>query len=204
MSNNTNTGSRTLFIIALLITTVVSYIAGCARGEKTGYQNSTTDTVTVTDSTLKLQYDSTAKVMSTGHVPDTVYLTGEPVFIPAHVDTAATLYNYYARWVNIDSMRNNELAIYITDTISRNRVLKRNLNYKILRPDSIITITTTQTITTKEAASGLYVGAQVGANGSNLLLAPHLLYTTKNKWAFSLGVSLNQGYPIVGIYYKIK
>lgn len=195
-----------IIFILMLIPSIVGFYAGYEFKSHGKPTNTQADTVIVTDSTLKLKYDSALQVINT-QGPDTFWKIAPPVNYPTQkVDTAFILQNYNTWYVYTDSVRNKDLALSIIDTVTANKIIGRKLSYKILRPDSIITIETTKTIT-KEVARGtnnLFVGTQVGVNGSNMLLAPHVLYTTKNKLAFSLGYELYQHTPTIGIYYKIK
>ena len=193
-----------IIFILMLIPSIVGFYAGYEFKSHGKPTNSQADTVIVTDSTLKLKYDSALQVINT-QGPDTFWKIAPPVNYPFQkVDTAFILQNYNTWYVYTDSVRNKELALSIIDTVTANKIIGRKLSYKILRPDSIIKVETTKTITNKEVASGLFVGTQVGAVGSNMLIAPHLLYVTKKKLAFSLGYELYQHTPTIGIYYKIK
>lgn len=193
-----------IIFILMLIPSMVGFYAGYEFKKNHTPPNYQTDTVTVVDSTILLKYDSALQVINT-QGPDTFWKITPPVNYPTPiVDTAFILKNYNAWFVYADSVRNKEIALSIIDTVTANKIIGRKLSYKILRPDSIITVETTKTITNKEVASGLFVGTQVGAIGSNMLVAPHLLYVTKKKLAFSLGYELVNKTPTAGIYYKIK
>ena len=70
------------------------------------------------------------------------------------LDTAYIVQDYTTSKVYIDVVRNDTLAITITDTISRNAIQGRSVAYVLRLP----TKTITNTITTTRAVSGLYIG----------------------------------------------
>jgi hypothetical protein len=69
-------------------------------------------------------------------------------------DTAYIMQDYTTSKVYSDVVRNDTLAITITDTISRNAIQGRSVAYVLRLP----TKTITNTITTTRAVSGLYIG----------------------------------------------
>lgn len=193
-----------IIFILMLIPSMVGFYAGYEFKKNHNPPTYLTDTVTVTDTTLRLKYDSALQVINTNGLPQLIKI----IEVINHTDSTQSTNQQINKSTNLyvyaDSVRNKDLALYIFDTITANKIIGRGINYKILRPDSIITIETTNTITKEVARGKLFVGTQFGVNGSNMLLAPHVLYTTKNKLAFSLGYELIKKVPTVGIYYKIK
>ncbi|CAB4219502.1 hypothetical protein UFOVP1615_6 [uncultured Caudovirales phage] len=69
-------------------------------------------------------------------------------------DTAYIMQDYTTSKVYSDVVRNDTLAITITDTISRNAIQGRSVAYVLRLP----TKTITNTITTTKHVSGLYIG----------------------------------------------
>ena len=195
-----------IIIILMMLPALAAFVVGYNFKKGIAPGEVRIDTVTVTDTTLQLKYDSALQVINTNSLPQLIKI----IEVINHTDSTQSINQQINKSTNLyvyaDSVRNKDLALYIVDTVTANKIIGRKLSYKILRPDSIITIETTNNIT-KEVARGtnnLFVGTQVGVNGSNMLLAPHVLYTTKKKLAFSLGYELYQHTPTIGIYYKIK
>jgi hypothetical protein len=110
-----------MFVISL----AVMFFMDTCRSPKT-----ITETVTIThDTTL---YDTTyvpvpydSLILLPG---DTVFLVGDTVFIPEDVDTAAILNEYFKIFVYKNVLFDDTNAfISIEDTISRNKILSRNV-----------------------------------------------------------------------------
>ena len=87
----------------------------------------------------------------------------------------------------------------MNDSITKNKILSRIVDYKIIYPT--ITITK-ETVINK---SQLYYGLGIKA-GANISIGPELLYKTKTNQAFGLGLEVNQNFqPSLSIrmYWKI-
>lgn len=166
-------------IIAVLLLSIVGAFFVGKEFEKNFQPNNETTTTT----SIEQKFDSTPVFVDRPIVVlrvDSYPLPNKPVII----DTLAIVNRWLTGYVYIDSMRNKDLFLQITDSIEQNTIKHRQFVYKILRPDSIITITKTSTI--KEPISNaFFVGAGLGANR----FSPSLLYNIKN--TFEIGVSSN-------------
>ena len=90
--------------------------------------------------------------------------------------------DYTTSKVYSDVVRNDTLAITITDTISRNAIQGRSVAYVLRLP----TKTITNTITTTRAVSGLYIGlygTQQSIGAQAVWVAP--------RWLGSVGYGTN-------------
>ena len=97
-------------------------------------------------------------------------------------DTAYIMQDYTTSKVYSDVVRNDTLAITITDTISRNAIQGRSVAYVLRLP----TKTITNTITTTRAVSGLYIGlygTQQSIGAQAVWVAP--------RWLGSVGYGTN-------------
>lgn len=166
-------------IIAVLLLSIVGAFFVGKEFEKNFQPNNETTTTT----SIEQKFDSTPVFVDRPILVlrvDSYPLPNKPVTI----DTLAIVNRWLTGYVYIDSMRNKDLFLQITDSIEQNTIKHRQFVYKILRPDSIITITKTSTI--KEPISNaFFVGAGLGANR----FSPSLLYNIKN--TFQIGVSSN-------------
>lgn len=98
-----------------------------------------TDTITIVDTvTHTIIKDSISYVEKI----DTLYWPGDTVF--KDVDTAAILVDYYARYGYDRVYADSLISVDFYDIVSENKIVASTfLNYKILRPQTIITNTTT-------------------------------------------------------------
>jgi hypothetical protein len=117
------------------------------------------------------------------------------------IDTASILSDYYSEVYYDDEQNLDSLYLTILDTISQNRIIGRQIKYTLKYPQS--TITEKIYINQRE----FYVG--LGGAGTFTQLnyfGGEMLYKTKKKQAYGLGVGLNQNLvPIISarMYWKI-
>lgn len=202
----TETNNTTAVIIIIVISAIASFITGCEFGkmkcQKAGYtigSVSSSDTLTRSDSTQHAVIRSASKKnlpiftgKFTGKLP--VNNSG----LPVKVDTTIIIQGYYTRYYQVDTFRNNDLELITQDSLYNNRTSYRAYKYKILRPDTFLTKTITNTIAQSNA---IFVGASVIQSQISPLISVNALLV-KNNFAFSIG----GGYNIIqaGIYYKIR
>ena len=118
------------------------------------------------------------------------------------VDTSAILNDYYSKYYYEDTLSLDTLGyVLVKDTISRNNITSRNIDYKVFIPK--ITIEKTILINKRE----FYTGFGISGNTQQLnYIGTELLYKTKNKQAFGLGIGVNQNFiPVVSgrMYWKL-
>jgi hypothetical protein len=101
----------------------------------------TSDTVTIHDTITYTVYDSIPVLKV-----DTVWVP-TPVEIPAVVDTAAILKNYFTVLDYTWSKADTNLTWDLTTRVTQNRPVSYRLDYKILRPQTIINNVVDNTIT---------------------------------------------------------
>jgi hypothetical protein len=122
---------------------IVCALAMWHEGCETGNTTTRSDTV--------VKFDTITQVVQTKPRLVHLYRTDTLTLL----DTAYILQDYTTSKVYHDSIRNDTLAITITDTISRNSIQGRSVAYVLRLP----TQTITNTITTTKHVSGLYIGS---------------------------------------------
>jgi hypothetical protein len=162
------------------------------------------------------KYTVIQRIIDTQYIPKThtVYKPGETIFVekpiyidvPANVDTAEILRDYYSKRVYKDTIKLKDSlgTITLVDTIQENKIkgrtFKSNINQVVIK-DSIIVV--------KPPVNQVYVGGVIGANRANGFnyFGPTFVLKTKSDNMYSLGVGLNNNLiPSIqgGIYWKIK
>lgn len=99
-----------------------------------------TETTVVTDTTFvertKIEYRKGDNINVVVEVP---------IFIPANIDTAALLQDYYSKRIYLDTLNIDSLGyVAVTDTISENKILGRKFEANL--KEKTITTTITNTI----------------------------------------------------------
>ena len=151
---------------------------------------------------VKVKWD-TLKIDSLVYIPrwrtkiETIHDT-----IPADIDTLDILKDYYAKYFYTDTLDLDSLGnIVISDTISQNSIVFREIQPNVLIPTT--TITNTVYINNREFYGGFGIK---GKSDQLNYLGGELLFKTKNKQAYSIGIGVNQEFqPVLGfgMYWKI-
>lgn len=167
-----------LVLAALFLT--LSYITGCSHGRKTKQcPQITSNTVYVHDTITRT---------ITNRFPYYVYKTDTVIYdhlIPADVDTALILKNYFATykydryWAARDT-----LEVFLTDYISENKPVNNVFRYRWLLPQTITTNIQDNTVTYN---SYLYVGGSVPVYPFDFKYSSIDLTLTLPKWYVGVG-----------------
>lgn len=116
------------------------------------------------------------------------------------IDTLSILEDYFATYVYEDVQNLDSLNLRITDSVSQNKIMARNIQYDLIYPT--VTITETKYINARE----FYIG--FGLNGTQNqfnYVGGQLLYRTRKKQAFGLGVGINENLqPILSTQFLWK
>lgn len=117
------------------------------------------------------------------------------------IDTTAILVDYYSKYFYKDTLNVDTFGyIVVKDTISKNKIASRNVEYNLSIP--ITTIEKTSYINERE----WYVG--LGTNINNLnYVGGELLYKNKKYQAYGLGLGINNQFePIISgrMYWRIN
>lgn len=191
----TKNNLQILLFIALVIIILSSRVCSFDKNIKPA------ETITVTETLIS--YDT---------INDTI-----PEYIPkwktkieidtfyAPVDTMGVLRDYYAKYLYVDTIKIDTIGyLVVKDSITKNKILSRNIKTDILLP--VTTITTTNTTYINKLEFYLGLKAQGTSNQLNYIGGEFLL-RTKQRQAYSLGMGLNNNLqPVVsgGIYFKLS
>ena len=89
----------------------------------------TTDTVTIYDTTTYTIYDSILV-----HKVDTIWVPGDTVVIPADIDTATIIKNYFSIIDYTWSKQDTNIRFDLTTRVTQNRPIKYEFSYNLLKP----------------------------------------------------------------------
>lgn len=118
-------------------------------------------------------------------------------YIPSEVDTNQILKDFFAKYSYKRVWEDSTLYVELLDTVSQNKFGVSRFNYKILKPQTIITNNTTTYV---NKGSGIYAGIGISFNSSiNLSLD----YVTKKNFIYEVGYTPKENAFNVGIKYKI-
>jgi hypothetical protein len=157
---------------------IVMALAMWHEGCETGKTTTRSDTVTSFD-TITQTVQTKPRLVHT-YRTDTLRI----------LDTAYIVQDYTTSKVYSDVVRNDTLAITITDTISRNAIQGRSVAYVLRLP----TKTITNTITTTKHVSGLYIGSY----GTQQSIGAQAVYVAP-RWLGSVGYGTNGVQVGVGV-----
>ena len=125
----------------------------------------------------------------------------DSILVNTPIDTLEVLKDYYAKNVFVDKIELDSLGfVTITDTIWKNTLFNRLVESEIIIPTT--TVTQTEYINPRE----FYVG--FGLNGTSKqfnYIGGSILYRTRKKQAFGLGIGLNDQFqPILSTQFLWK
>jgi len=186
---------QSLLIVVLVV--IILFMRGCSNN-----RDQTPLTEPIITAEVKVKWD-TLKIDSLVYVPrwrtkiETVHDT-----IPADIDTLDILKDYYAKYFYTDTLDLDSLGnIVISDTISQNSIVFREIQPNVLIPTT--TITNTVYVNNREFYGGFGIK---GKSDQLNYLGGELLLKTKNKQVYSIGIGVNQEFqPVLGfgMYWKI-
>lgn len=196
---------KTLLIIGLII--IVILMRACDSGVKAPGETMKIDGKKY--EVLKRTVD-TVKVK----VPTIEYRAGKNIYsetpiyveVPAKVDTASILKDYYAKRVYIDTLKlKDDLGyVIVNDTVHQNSLLGRMWNAQVNK-----TTIKEQIIVKELPRNQVYIGLVGGFDKKNIVnfAGPSLILKTKSDKIYSLGVGYSGDKTVSvqgGIYWKIK
>ncbi|MCF8255531.1 MAG: hypothetical protein K9H61_02265 [Bacteroidia bacterium] len=129
---------------------------------------------------------------------DKPILIRDSIFVATNlpIDTLEIIRKYFTSYFYKDTFSNKELSLILSDSIYNNQISFRDIQYKILRPDSIITQTIT--ITKPVNKPVWFTGIGIGFTGKSFSAIPKVSYSNKNN-LFEAGLFLNSN-SSPGIY----
>ena len=143
---------------------------------------------------MVLQYrqrqNSSPQVPEPETIHDTVYLPGPvitkeiPVPVPAKVDTAAILAQYFTKRIYDDTLQTQFVTMHLTDTVYQNTLLGRTASYSFTLPQRHHSLTA-------RVIAGPHTFALMGG------------YRHK-RWHYSGGYDFTNKAPILSVSYTLK
>ncbi len=139
-----------------------------------------TDTISVIDSLYIVKYDTILDKMV--------------------VDTAKILEDYFSSYVYNDIQDFDSVKFEITDTISQNKIISRDISYTLVRPT--ITITEKHFINKREFYLGLGL---VGTPQRLSFIGPQINYKDKKRNLFGLGIGIDSDLqPVLSLQFSYR
>lgn len=134
------------------------------------------------------------------------YRVEVPVEVPANVDTAAILKDYFAKYIYKDSIPIDTFGyVRLTDIITQNKIEKReySLSYKLPTIRDSVTVIIPPTPRTQ-----VYVGFNIMGNVQYPVsyFGPNIVLKTKKDQMYNLGIGMGVGGVTIGggMAWKIK
>lgn len=184
---------RNVIILVLII--VILLLRQCSGG------NVTPSEPTIITKT-EIKYDTITKEIPK-YIPKVVtriVREVDTVNVLQPIDTLSILEDYFATYVYEDVQNLDSLNLRITDSVSQNKIMARHIKYDLIYPT--VTVTETKYINPRE----FYIG--FGLNGTSNqfnYVGGQLLYRTRKKQAFGLGVGINENLePILSTQFLWK
>lgn len=135
---------------------------------------------TVTDSLYIVKYDT---------------LYGDIV-----IDTSKILEDFFAQYIYKDTQDFDSVKFVINDTISKNKILSRGIDYTLVRPT--ITITEKHFINRREFYLGLGL---IGTPQRLSFIGPQINYKDKKRNLFGLGIGIDSDLqPAISLQYSYR
>lgn len=185
-----------LFLIAIFFVYVVSVITIEKHISNFG------DTKTKVDTAYSIKFDSTPIRLDNSDLTNLTETIYYPKFKNITVDTGAIISSYLSCKASVYNYRKDSLYnLVIADSICLGKLVSRTIDFKNLKPDSQIFITTTITKYERESPrSKLCLGVQSSAQNP---LAPSVLFV-RNKIGVGASYGVYTQQASIGLYYQIK
>ena len=174
MSNN----KTNFYFIIIVILVIVLLLQKCGGGGKVINQHDTIRTIDTSYVTVTKEIPTYIPKWNTKvkYVHDTT----------VKIDTAYVVGDYFSTYYYKDSLINDTLCFYINDSISKNKIKSRKLNYVLSLP----TINTHDVVIQKK--NEFYIGlGLVGSKTGISFFGPELLLRTKSQNVYGVGVGLD-------------
>lgn len=121
-----------------------------------------------------------------------------------YIDTNSVVSDYFDKYVYSDTIKKDSINLVINDTISRNKIESRSIDYQLIYPHTTTTITNEVVINKNK----LFFGGEVGVSKTSLeMIQLGFLLKTKKDIIYGAGIgATNDLSPFVSakIYYKLK
>jgi hypothetical protein len=161
--------------------------------------------VVITKIETKIEYDTITQQIPE-YIPEYIdrYFPADTAWKYKDIDTSAILEDYFATYYYSDVIEDDSVKITINDSIRKNKIASRNLEYEILYPIKTITITEEHYLNKRE----FYVGPRIGASPNALeYIGIEAMLKTKKRTAIGLGIGVDQTFQPqlqFGLYWKLR
>jgi hypothetical protein len=134
-------------------------------------------------------------------ITDSLYIVKhDTLYGDVVIDTAKILEDFFAQYVYKDTQDFDSVKFVINDTISKNQILSRSIDYTLVRPT--ITITEKHFINKREFYLGLGL---VGTPQRLSFVGPTISYKDKKRNLFGLGVGIDSDLqPVLSLQYSYR
>lgn len=180
-----NAGTVILAIIVLIAFALTGYIGYTLYPKYNPCPEITSDTIYVHD-TIPHYIPDTIPYYYAVH--DTIMY---PDTIPADVDTAAILRQFYAEYSYTRTWADSLLSVEIKDVISQNKPIDNIFTYKILRPQTVVTNIT------NNYSYGKYIIAGVDIPMKNVKYANIEAMFVTRRWYAGAGYNISLNSPTI-------
>lgn len=158
------------------------------------------DTITneITNYVPKL---TTRVIRQVDTITDSLYIVKhDTLYGDVVIDTAKILEDFFAQYIYKDTQDFDSVKFVINDTISKNQILSRSIDYTLVRPT--ITITEKHFINKREFYLGLGL---VGTPQRLSFVGPTISYKDKKRNLFGLGVGIDSDLqPVLSLQYSYR
>lgn len=158
------------------------------------------DTITneITNYTPKL---TTRIIRQVDTITDSLYIVKhDTLYGDIVIDTSKILEDFFAKYVYKDTQDFDSVKFVINDTISKNQILSRRIDYTLVRPT--ITITEKHFINRREFYLGLGL---IGTPQRLSFIGPQINYKDKKRNLFGLGIGIDSDLqPVISLQYSYR
>lgn len=123
-------------------------------------------------------------VTQTHHTKPT--LVHDTLILPANIDTAATIEDYYRRREYQDTIRDSVFEVYISDTVYKNRLFRRTHDSKVFLKERYIYRTDSIVIPCPAPKARIFLGVGVGGWEDKFSIAPGAALLTKKQHLYMI------------------
>lgn len=183
--------NKSIAIFVLVIISAILLFRTCRKEPINGVDEIRIDTVFVGD---------------TNTIYLTKYLTNREVVEIAITDTVRdtirikqVVTDYYSKFRYVDSIKDKDVVVRITDLISENRILERNYSVQNLRQSVFVTTTIPY-----QPRNKVFLGGGVTLSGEKIGYKANVFWMNKNDQLFGLGYNPPEGSVEFTAAFKIK
>lgn len=128
------------------------------------------------------------------------YKVLELVTVPTVIDTMAILQDYFKTYFYQDTITDDtSMMVILSEKISQNRVIEREVQFQNLREISIVT----NKVFNKKR-NKVYAGLSIGGNATAMNFGPSLLFQNKKDHIYGYHYEFSQKTHNFSLYFKIK